>query len=131
MENAGIEALIIGVNVLIFVAALSVAIMLMVNVLDMSNTANDIIKSNNKGSLVETKDVEYIKVISGQELLKYHTKNIKDIYVKPLGETRKVLSAYINSIPVGSLYGILTKKYKISMEEILDIDSFVFEETTI
>lgn len=122
MENAGIEALIIGVNVLVFVAALSVAIMLMVNVLDMSNTANDIIKSNNKGSLVETKDVNYIKVISGQELLKYYTKNIGNITVK-VGVTPYSLTNYINTY---NIENIVTKKYKIEMGT--NVSEFVFEE---
>lgn len=122
MENAGIEALIIGVNVLIFVAALSVAIMLMVNVLDMSNTANDIIKSNNKGSLVETKDVDYTKVISGQELLKYYTKNIDNIFVT---DTSTSLSDYIVS---KNLNDILEKKYLITMATTAHVDVFVFVE---
>lgn len=125
MENSGVEALIIGVNILIFVAALSIAIMLMINVLNMSNTANDIIKLNNKGSLVETKNVDYTKVISGQELLKYYTKNIENVLVED-AFGQNTLTNHIST--TSNLRSILTKKYKIGMEEIGGIDTFVFKE---
>lgn len=125
MENSGVEALIIGVNILIFVAALSIAIMLMINVLNMSNTANDIIKLNNKGSLVETKNVDYTKVISGQELLKYYTKNIENVLVED-AFGQNTLTNHIST--TSNLRSILTKKYKIGMEEIGGTDTFVFKE---
>lgn len=76
MENSAIEALLTGVNVLIFVVALTVAITLMVGVVNLSNTASDIAKNTNTNALKEIRDgVEPERIINGKELLKYNTKS--------------------------------------------------------
>ena len=65
MENSGYEAIIIGLNVFIFIIALSVSINLMSSVNELADVANDVIKMENDSMNKVENDTE--RIITGKE----------------------------------------------------------------
>ena len=72
MDDSALEALMTGVYVLIFIVALSIAIMLMNTVLDAVTVANDMVKDPTPGgTMSESQEEYYENIIRGEDLLKY------------------------------------------------------------
>lgn len=131
MENSTIKALLTGVNVLIFVFALTVAITLMTGIINLSNNATDIIKVTNTNALKEISDESELKrIINGNEVLKYNTKkqeNINDlqkynIHVKVLGTNYTLKDfCYDNQVK-----DILSMEFTLTV--VNDIDIYLTQE---
>ena len=85
MENSAYEALMIGLNITVFIVALTISINLMMNVREMSEKANEVITKEN-GSLVEIQgngtpdagipgisdELNTYRIYSGADLLSYY-----------------------------------------------------------
>lgn len=69
MDGAAEEALYIGVNVLIFVAAITCAIMLMTSVLNMTQAMNNILDDSADSALMELYGGTAERIYYGQEVL--------------------------------------------------------------
>ena len=110
MEKTAYDAFITGINILIFVLALTITINLMVSVRKMSDTANDIMK-NDFGSMVETED-DTDRILTGQELL-YYAKDLdlNGKYKFYYNNTSTSLETYINTNHINT---ILNYKYSLS-----------------
>lgn len=78
MEKSAYEALMLGVNLFIFVVALTAGIMLMGSILDMVNYANENAKIGMNGTLAETVGVVQDRVYSGEQVLAYYRKIINE-----------------------------------------------------
>lgn len=75
MENSSLEALMTGVNILIFVVALTIAITLMTGVINLSNIASENVKETRTNALKETNyESELQRIINGKEVLKLNMK---------------------------------------------------------
>lgn len=69
MESSGEQALLIGVNVFILIIALTCAIMLMSTVLNISNAANTVIKTNTTSSLMPLYGETNERIYTGEQVL--------------------------------------------------------------
>lgn len=87
MESSGEQALVIGVNILILIVALTCAIMLMTTVLDMSNAANTVIKTTTDSSLMTLYGGTNERIYTGEQVLALvgeylaATNNMTDKYI--------------------------------------------------
>lgn len=72
MENSAVDAILIGINVFIFIIALTFAIMLMSTVLDMSNAALQEVKTTSKSSILESIVSIDKKIIKGSDVYAYY-----------------------------------------------------------
>lgn len=87
MESSGEQALVIGVNILILIVALTCAIMLMTTVLDMSNAANTVIKTTTDSSLMTLYGGTNERIYTGEQVLALvgeylaTTNNMTDKYI--------------------------------------------------
>lgn len=77
MEQSVFEALMVGVNVFIFVAALSAGILLMSSLIDMVNFANEQAIVGMNGTLAESVGVVTERIYTGSQMLNYYKKNIE------------------------------------------------------
>lgn len=78
MEQSAFEALMIGVNVFVFIIALTAAVLLMSNVIDMVNFANEQAIVGMNGTLAETVGVVTERTYTGVQMLSYYNETIKD-----------------------------------------------------
>lgn len=78
MEQSAFEALMIGVYVFIFIAALTAGVLLMSNVIDMVNYANKQAVVGMNGTLAETVGVVEERLYTGTQLLTYYKEEIED-----------------------------------------------------
>ena len=69
MESSAQEAIDIGISVLIFIVALSAAIILLTSVLNMSELANDIIKDTTGSALMTQFGETNERIYTGDEML--------------------------------------------------------------
>lgn len=76
MEQNAYEALFLGVNVFVFIIALTAAILLMTNLIGMVNYANENVVVGMNGSLAESIGNVENRVYTGAELLAYYRKTI-------------------------------------------------------
>lgn len=76
MEKAAFEALITGVNVFIFVIALSFGITLLTSVLKLSNIASEQTINQTNGSVIIGENTNENRVVTGMEILAYYTNYI-------------------------------------------------------
>ena len=76
MEQSAFEAIIIGVNVFVFIVALTSGILLMSNILDMVNFANDQAIVGMNGTLAESVGEVTERTYTGAQLLKYYEKTL-------------------------------------------------------
>lgn len=67
MENSAFESILIGVSVFIFIIALTVAVHLLVTVLDMSYVANNIMKNENEAMVKVDTDID--KIVYGRDII--------------------------------------------------------------
>lgn len=74
MENTAFDTLVLGVNIFVFVLALTLSITLMVNLLEITSSSNDILNSNTQGSLYETVSKNKDRVYDLSDILKYREK---------------------------------------------------------
>ena len=72
MEQSAFEALMIGVYVFVFITALTAGVLLMSNVIDMVNYANDQAIVGMNGTLAETVGVVNERVYTGAQLVTYY-----------------------------------------------------------
>ncbi len=86
MEQSAFEAIMIGVNVFVFIIALTAGILLMGNVINMVNYANENAIVGMNGSLAETVGVVNERVYTGEDLLTYYRKYMSEEYEDENGE---------------------------------------------
>lgn len=72
MEESASEALVIGVNVFVFIIALTASILLMTNVLNMVNFANESAVKGMSGTLADSVGVVEDRLVSGSDLITYY-----------------------------------------------------------
>jgi Na+-transporting NADH:ubiquinone oxidoreductase subunit NqrC len=77
MEQSAFEAVMTGVYVFVFVIALSAGILLMTNVLDMVNFANERAIVGMNGTLAETVGIVEERVYTGAQMLTYYREQIQ------------------------------------------------------
>lgn len=120
MENSSIDAVLIGVNVFIFIIALTFSIMLMSTVLDMSNAVSTEVKTYGNSSILESIGSVEEKRISGTEVYAYFLKQGDEkFYIENIGKSKtKLITA--QQIRLDSEY-ILKTNVQTSIE-------YVFEE---
>ena len=78
MEHSAYEAIMIGVNVFVFIAALSAGILLMSSIIDMVNFANEQAVVGMNGSLAESVGVVTERVYTGAQMLSYYRREIEN-----------------------------------------------------
>ena len=76
MEQSAYEALMIGINVFIFIMALTAGVLLMSNVIDMVNFANERAIVGMNGTLAESVGVLTERTYTGSQMLKYYKEKI-------------------------------------------------------
>lgn len=92
MEHSAFEALIIGVNVTIFIIALSAAILLMSNTLDMVDFANESAIQGMNGTIAESVGETKEQIYTGSQLLTYYRK-IKNEEIEELNYDIKIITS--------------------------------------
>ena len=78
MNESTYEAAFLGVNSFIFVIALSAGIILMSNILDMVNYANNNASAGLRGSLAESVGIVETRTYNAKDLLTYYRKYIDE-----------------------------------------------------
>ena len=79
MEQSAWEALMLGVSIFVFVIALSAAVLLMTNILDMVNIANERAMTGMNGSLAESIGVIEERTYTGAQLLTYYREQQEEL----------------------------------------------------
>lgn len=77
MEQSAFEAIMLGVNVFVFIIALTAGVLLMSNVIDMVNFANDQAIVGMNGTLAQTVGVVTERTYTGMQMLKYYQETQK------------------------------------------------------
>ena len=77
MEQSAFEAVMIGVNVFVFIIALTAGILLMTNVLNMVDYANRNAIVGMNGTLAESVGTVFERKYTGTELLTYYRKSLE------------------------------------------------------
>lgn len=113
MEQSAFEALTLGVTVFIFVIALTAGIMLMSNVLDMVNYANEQAVVGMNGTLAQSVGEVTQRTYTGMQIVTYYREELQTLeqnkkeseyvfYVKLSGETEgTIISKFINNNQLG------------------------------
>ena len=81
MEHSAFEAIMIGVNVFIFIMALTAGVLLMSNIIDMVNFANNQAIVGMNGTLAETVGIVNERTYTVAQMLRYYRETIKNIEV--------------------------------------------------
>jgi len=112
VEASAERALEIGVNLFVFIIALSCALILMTNVLNMSELANSIIKDTSGSTLMELYGETSERVYSGDEMLAIVNEYNSDI--------TKINEKNILKVDNGGLAGAkkITKDYSFTLDEL-------------
>ena len=127
MEKSAFEALMVGVNVFVFIIALTAGLMLMTSVLDMVEYANEISITGMNGSLAETLGEVHERIYTGEQMLGYYGRNNDKykFYVK-LSEVgnETALSRYIENT---AIYSYLDESFELQYKGIIENkDAYVF-----
>lgn len=77
MEHSAFEALMTGVNVFVFVIALSAGILLMSNIIDMVNFANEQAIVGMNGTIAESVATITDRIYTGAQILNYYSTEIE------------------------------------------------------
>ena len=120
MEQSAFEAVMIGVNAFVFIIALSAGILLMSNVIDMVNFANERAIVGMNGTIAESVGVVEERIYTGAQMLTYYReqleqqekyeqvegRNLDYIYKVKLEElgAEQSLANYIQSEPLNNYY---------------------------
>lgn len=116
MEQSAFEAVMIGVNVFVFIIALTAGILLMGNIINMVNYANENAVIGMNGTLAETVGVVEERIYSGEDLLTYYRRYVAENYTDE-----------DNNIKNKSNYEYLVKISKTSNEE--PLQEFIEKES--
>lgn len=108
MEQSAFEAVMIGVNVFVFIIALTAGILLMGNIINMVNYANENAVIGMNGTLAETVGVVDERVYNGEDLLTYYRKYVDQNYTDDEDNVKNK-----------SNYEYLVKLSKLGIEETL------------
>lgn len=120
MEQSAFEAVMIGVNVFIFIAALSAGIMLMSSITDLVEYANKPAIVGVNGTIAETVGIVNERIYTGSQLLNYYRNEIeiqetaredaKEIFYVKLSEDgqERLLQSFVESQAVSQY---LTKEF--------------------
>ncbi len=79
MEQSAFEALMIGVNVFVFIIALSAGILLMTSVIDMVNFANENAITGMNGTIAQNVGVVNERIYTGAQMLTYYRKQVQKL----------------------------------------------------
>jgi len=77
MEQSAFEALTIGVSVFVFIVALTAGVLLMSNVIDMVNYANEQAIVGMNGTLAESVGVVTERIYTGSQMLTYYRQQVQ------------------------------------------------------
>lgn len=77
MEQSAFEAVMIGVNVFIFIAALSAGMVLMSNITDLVEFANEQAIVGMNGTIAETVGVVNERIYTGSQILNYYRNEVE------------------------------------------------------
>lgn len=113
MEQSAFEALMIGVYVFVFIIALTAGILLMSNVIDMVNYANDQAVVGMNGTLAETVGVVSERVYTGAQLVTYYREQEEKIALE------KEESKYSFYVTLGDVQGEKSLKNFIEQNSVL------------
>ena len=108
MEQSAFEAVMIGVNVFVFIIALTAGILLMGNIINMVNYANENAVIGMNGTLAETVGVVDERVYNGEDLLTYYRRYVDQNYTDEEDNVKNK-----------SNYEYLVKLSKLGIEETL------------
>lgn len=108
MEQSAFEAVMIGVNVFVFIIALTAGILLMGNIINMVNYANENAVIGMNGTLAETVGVVDERVYNGEDLLTYYRRYVDQNYTDDEDNVKNK-----------SNYEYLVKLSKLGIEETL------------
>ena len=136
MEQSAFEAVMIGVNVFIFIAALSAGIVLMSNITDLVEFANEQAIVGMNGTIAETVGVVNERIYTGSQILNYYRNIVEaeelpveqpneEFYVK-LSEDgqEKALRNFVESQAVSQY---LTKEFELQYKGLTgDKHTYVF-----
>ena len=105
MEQSAFEAVMIGVNVFVFIIALTAGILLMTNILDMADYANQNVVTGMNGALAEVVGNVEERVYSGSQILTYYRRMIEEPELKydfkiKIAATEHSLKNYIETQPL-------------------------------
>lgn len=78
MEQSALDAIMIGVNVFIFIIALTAGVLLMSNIIDMVNFANDQAIVGMNGTLAETVGLVTERTYTGAQMLRYYREKVEN-----------------------------------------------------
>lgn len=132
MEQSAYEALMIGVNAFVFIIALTAGILLMSNVSDMVNYANENAIRGMNGTLAESVGIVHERIYSGEQLLAYYRKMIDetseykyDYTVKTSSSgAEKSLKSFVES---QSIYQYLDREFELQYKGVSgDKETYVF-----
>ena len=124
MEQSAFEALMIGVNVFVFIIALSAGMVLMTSVLDMAEYANENAMTGMNGSLADSVGEVYERTYSGEQLLSYYRRAVEggqpkydfNIKLSNIG-TERPLKSYVES---ESIYNYMDSKFELQYKGVVN-----------
>lgn len=132
MEQSAFEAVIIGVNVFVFIIALSAGVLLATNLLDMVDYANQNAIVGMNGSLAQSIGVVHERTYTGDQLLAYY-RRVRDEYneskydfkIKSSElETEQSLQSYVES---KSIYNYIDVKFELKYKGLIgNKETYVF-----
>lgn len=110
MENSGQEALVTGVNVSIFIIALTIGITLLTTVLSLAEIANEDVVKASSGGVMVVNDGDGKRIVTGADLMNYYSnytnnsaayqESKDDLFVKIGAGQPQDLNTYIESIEI-------------------------------
>lgn len=106
MEQSAFEAVMIGVSVFIFIIALTAGVLLMTNVIDMVNFANDQAIVGMNGTLAESVGVVTERTYTGAQMLKYCEEKLQ--YDETLQQDKSPYKFKVKLTELGQEYDIET-----------------------
>ena len=126
MEQSAFEAIMIGVNVFVFIAALTAGVLLMTNIIDMVNFANDNAVVGMNGTLAESVGNVNERIYTGAELLSYYRKEQTGLNFLVSSELSKEipLTTFIKEVSVSNY---LNKRFMLQYKgDIEGKETYVF-----
>lgn len=132
MEQSAFEAVMIGVNVFVFIIALTAGVLLMTNILDMVEYANQNAITGMNGSLAENVGIVSQRTYSGEQMLSYYGRMVAangksnydfKIRLSDLGVER-TLESYVKT---ESIYNYMDNEFELQYKGIInDKETYVF-----
>ena len=124
MEQSAFEALMIGVNVFVFIIALSAGMFLMTSVLDMAEYANTSAITGMNGSLADSVGDVHERTYSGNQLLSYYRRVMQGgqskynfmIKLSNIG-TEKTLKSYVET---ESIYNYMDSEFELQYKGVVN-----------